>query len=161
MDFAGVLRGLRDAGIEHVLIGGVAAVVQGAPFTTNDVDVCYGADTANIARLVRLLTEWKAYPRGWEDGLSFVLDARTFVDTPVLTLRTTMGDMDLLDRVDGIGDYKAVLARSRMMDLGGIEVRTLDVVGIIAAKEAAGRPKDREHVKILRALLELDGDGQP
>ncbi len=34
-----LLEGLINAGIEFILVGGLAAVVQGAPITTIDVDI--------------------------------------------------------------------------------------------------------------------------
>ena len=34
-----LLEGLINAGIEFILVGGLAAVVQGAPITTMDVDI--------------------------------------------------------------------------------------------------------------------------
>ena len=34
-----LLEGLINAGIEFILVGGLAAVVQGAPITTVDVDI--------------------------------------------------------------------------------------------------------------------------
>jgi hypothetical protein len=60
-----MLRGLNDAGVEYVVIGGVAAVAHGSSFLTNDLDVCYRAGREHLERLARLLRAWRAYPRGW------------------------------------------------------------------------------------------------
>ncbi len=36
-----VLEGLLEAGVDFILVGGLAAVIQGAPFTTMDVDIVH------------------------------------------------------------------------------------------------------------------------
>ena len=36
LNLSAILEGLLDAGIEFILVGGLAAVVQGAPLTTMD-----------------------------------------------------------------------------------------------------------------------------
>jgi hypothetical protein len=37
-DLGEIVEGLSRAGVEFILVGGLAAVVQGAPITTMDVD---------------------------------------------------------------------------------------------------------------------------
>jgi len=50
-----VLEGLLDAGVDFILVGGLAAVIQGAPVTTMDVDVVHSQSPENIARLLSFL----------------------------------------------------------------------------------------------------------
>jgi predicted nucleotidyltransferase len=141
--------------IRFVLVGGFAALAHGSSYLTNDLDVCYDPAEENLLRLLELLSAWEAYPRGWEPGLPWILDLRTFRTTPMLTLRTREGDIDLLDHVEGVGDYEACLSASEPLTLGQREVRLLSLDALIAAKRAAGRPKDREHVIALEALRAL------
>ena len=74
---------------------------------------------------------------------------------PLLTLTTREGDLDVMDRIDGVGDYASVAAHSEQVDAFGIEFRILDLPTLIRAKKAAGRPKDREAVLELEVLREL------
>ena len=39
VDLSAILEGLLEADIKFILVGGLAAVVQGAPVTTMDVDI--------------------------------------------------------------------------------------------------------------------------
>jgi hypothetical protein len=48
------LRSLVESGAEFILVGGLAAVLRGAPVQTYDVDVVYARNAANIERLARL-----------------------------------------------------------------------------------------------------------
>jgi len=152
MTLYGMLDELCRREIRFVMIGGMAAIAHGYAYNTDDLDVCYSTADDNLARLLDLLQDWNAYPRGWEPGLPWYLDLRTFKTTPVLTLRTREGDIDLLDRVDGVGDYDACVAASKAVELGTGSVRVLNLDTLIKAKKTAGRRKDREHVIELEAL---------
>ena len=151
MSFQSMLAGLTSARVAFVVVGGVAGAIHGAERVTNDLDVVYHAgDDDTLHALATLLDGWRAYPRGVEKGLPFIMDVRTLRATPVLTLATSEGDLDLLDRIDGVGDYRAVRTRSVEVDAFGTAFRVLDLPTLIKAKRATGRPKDRE------ALLELE-----
>ncbi|MEJ7812702.1 MAG: hypothetical protein WKG32_19975 [Gemmatimonadaceae bacterium] len=155
MSFASLIRGLTMAEVEFVVIGGVAAAAHGSARVTNDLDICYDASPDNRGRLARLLADWRAYLRGVELGLPFTMDARTLRDTPLMTLSTTEGELDVMDRVAGVGDYAAVRHRSDAIEAFGVTVHVLSLPALIAAKRAAARPKDLSHLPELEALLAL------
>ena len=123
---------------------------------TNDLDICYDAsDKANQAALASVLTSWHAYPRGIEPDLPFILDDRTLFGAPVLTLTTSEGDIDVMDRIAGVGDYTAVRLHSERISALGLGFRVLDLPSLIKSKRAAGRPRDHEHLPDLEAMLAL------
>ena len=151
MSFASMLAGLVSSGTRFVVVGGVAGALHGAERVTNDLDIVYDArDDPTIESLAALLEGWNAYPRGVEAGLPFIMDARTLRATPLLTLVTREGDLDVMDRIGDVGDYAAVAAHSELVDALGTEFRILDLPTLIRAKKATARPKDQE------ALLELE-----
>lgn len=76
-DFRALVEALAAESVDYVIIGGVALVVQGAPRTTVDLDICYDRGGANIDRLVRALAAFHPRLRGAPEGLPFRLDART------------------------------------------------------------------------------------
>lgn len=154
MELGAILRGVRDAGIECVVVGGLAANVHGSARITADVDICYDPSPENRDRLARLLHGWHAYLRGVERGLPFTMDARMLRDCPVMTLVTDLGDLDVMDRVAGVGEYAAVRAASVEVDMAGVPARVLALDALIAAKRAAGRRKDQEALLELEALRE-------
>jgi hypothetical protein len=49
-----------------------------------------------LSRLAQQLREWKAYPRGVELGLPFIMDAATLRAVPRLALITTRGEIDIV-----------------------------------------------------------------
>ena len=150
--FEDILAALTARRIRFVIVGGVAATVQGSARFTNDIDLCYDTAPDNVERLVALLGEWRAYPRGVEAGLPFILDARTFRTTPFMTLTTTMGAIDLLDDVPGVGGYAEALVASEVGRVGAVEFRSLTLKALIASKRAVRRKRDLEHLVELEAI---------
>lgn len=155
MNLQHLLEGLIRAGIRHVIVGGVAANALGSARVTFDVDVCYDPADDNIERLAGLLAGWHAYLRGVEPGLPWTPDARAIRTSPVLTLVTDEGDLDVMDRVAGVGEFAAVLAASEEATILGVTTRVLTLDALIAAKRAAGRRKDQEALLELEALREI------
>ncbi len=156
MSFTSMLAGLTGRKVRFVVVGGVAAAAHGATRVTNELDICYdAADQKNLIALASLLAKWRAYPRGVEAGLPFIMDDRTLRGAPVLTLTTVEGDIDVMDRIAGVGDYAAVRKRSEKIEALGVKFRVIDLPSLIKAKRAAGRPRDHEHLPELEALLAL------
>jgi hypothetical protein len=151
-----MLRGLTRGKVRFVVVGGVAAAAHGSSRVTNDLDICYDAiDRANLVALAKVLSSWDAYPRGIARGLPFILDDCTLSGAPILTLTTSEGDIDVLDRIAGVGDFAAVRLHSERISALGVRFRVLDLPSLIKAKRAAGRHRDHEHLPELEALLAL------
>ena len=156
MSFASMLSGLTKKKVRFVVVGGVAAAAHGSSRVTNDLDICYDAEAvANIAALASLLAGWHAYPRGVEEDLPFIMDDRTLRNAPILTLTTSEGDIDVMDRIAGVGPYDAVRRHSERISALGVRFRVLELPSLIKAKRAAGRPRDFDHLPELEALLAL------
>ena len=155
MTIQSLIAGLVEAEVDFVVVGGVAGAISGSPFATNDLDICYDTAAENLARVARLLARWKAYSRGSEDGLPFTPDARALRTTPVMTLRTIEGELDLLDRVDGVGAYRDAVESSEEITAFGVRFRVLTLDGLIRARRASARPKDLAQLPTLEALADL------
>ena len=154
MRFDLAIRSLADAGVEFVLIGGWAAILNGSVRTTNDLDICYARSSENHERLVRALAPFSPRPRDFPGDLPFVWDAATLKNGTIFTLSTTAGAIDLLAEVAGLGSFDQVKASSKQVRAFDRHVLTLDLRGLIAAKRAAGRPRDLQALPELESLLE-------
>jgi len=153
-DFAEALTVLKAGGVEFIIVGGVAAILNGLGYTTYDLDVVYSRERANIQKLVRCLEPYSPYPRGAPPGLPFKLDERTVRMGLNFTLVTTFGDLDLLGEVTAIGGYRELLPHSKEVLAFGVRCWRADLEPLIRMKRAAGRPKDFEIIAQLQALLE-------
>lgn len=59
-----ILELLDHHGVEFIVVGGVAAVLQGAPITTFDIDMLVKLDDVNAEKLLGALNELEARFRG-------------------------------------------------------------------------------------------------
>ena len=153
-DFDKAVNVLHTGGVEFVIVGGVAAILNGLGFTTYDLDVVYSRDRENLRRIAKCLEPYHPYLRGAPPGLPFKLDETTLRNGLNFTLATSFGDLDLLGEVTGAGTYRDVLPHSDEVLAFGVRCRRVDLERLIQMKRAAGRPKDFEVLGQLQALLE-------
>jgi hypothetical protein len=151
-----LLRHLVDGGVDFVVVGGVAVVVQSTPRFTEDLDISYALDHDNLDRLGDVLMNLGARLRAVDEDLPFIPDGRTLRHTRLLTLTTSEGDLDLLAEPDGSPGYAALRRRANRIDIEGVTVMLASIEDLIAMKQAAGRPKDLvdiESLEIARARM--------
>lgn len=155
-DLEALLQALVDAGVEFIVVGGAAAVLHGAPTTTQDLDIVHRRTAANVDRLVDLLTRLDAFIR--EPG------HRRLRVRPVdlaargqHNLSTNLGPLDPLGALHDGRDYDDLVRSSVWMEDGTLRIRVIDLDTLIAIKAATGRNKDRILVPILLALRDEAG----
>ena len=149
-----LLEAFADAGVEFIVIGGIAARAHGSARITQDVDVVYARSDMNIGRLVSALAPFTPYVRGAPPGLPFAWSIATVTAGLNFTLTTTIGDIDLLGEVAGGGRYEDLVAHSVSLDAFGHPTPVVGLAWLIHLKRAAGRPKDFEVIAELEALQE-------
>lgn len=151
---ARLLTALHDGGVEFILVGGVAARAHGASRFTQDVDISYARNDANLERVVAALAPFQPYLRGAPPGLPFAWTVRTLQAGLNFTLTTTAGDIGLLGEIIGGGRYEDLVSHTITASIFGRPTKVLDVPWLIRVKRAAGRPKDLEVIAELEALQE-------
>jgi len=151
-DLDDILARLHAGDVEFIIVGGVAANLHGSARVTVDLDVMYGRNDDNIARLVKALAPLAPYLRGAPPGLPFVFDAPTVKAGLNFTLDTSAGPLDLLGEMAGVGRYEEAVTHTTAMDITGDESLVINLDWLIRAKRAAGRPKDLEVLAELELL---------
>lgn len=149
-----VVRLLNRYEVRYVLIGGLAAVLQGSPTVTRDIDICHARDEGNLVRLADALRDVHAQLRGAPAGLPFSLDARTLANGDSFTFTTDVGWLDVLATPAGTSGYDDLTRTAELMDAFGEEFLVAGLDDLIRMKRAAGRPKDLIELEILGALRE-------
>jgi hypothetical protein len=155
LDVRGILRRLVAAGVDFVVIGGIAVMLQGYPRATRDLDIAFAQDEANLAALAAVLMELKAALRGVEGEVDFVPDERTLRGIELLTLETSAGWLDIHRLPAGVTSYEGLRRRAERMDLDGFFVLVAAPDDLIEMKRAANRPVDRSDVAALEAIKRL------
>jgi hypothetical protein len=150
-----MLRQLSAERVRFVVIGGVAAQLHGSARVTHDLDILYDPKPDNLERLATLLLRWRASLRGADPGLPFTPDADTIKPIEVLTLETEQGDLDVFQRVAGIGPYSDALPDMEPFRVADFAVRALSLDALIKSKQAAGRPRDLTEVLELKTMRDI------
>jgi len=150
--FAKLVEVLITGKVDFVLIGGVALVARGGARVTQDLDLVYARDAANLDRLVAAIQPLHPRLRGAPPELPFLFDARTLKSGMNFTLVTDAGELDLLGEVTGLGGYSSALPVSSELTLFGHSVRVLDLDGLERTKRAAGRAKDLLDLEMIAKL---------
>lgn len=160
-DFPGLLGALADGGVDHIIVGGLAATIHGSARLTQDVDVVYARADSNLERLVDALRDHEPRLRGAPHDLPFEWSGRTLRMGLNFTLATSLGPLDLLGEIAGGGGYEDLLPHTIAVELFGRTHRCLDLESLIRSKRAAGRPRDLEVLAELEALREERDRGSP
>jgi hypothetical protein len=149
-----LLRLLAEHRVEFVVVGGIAAVLQGAPIATFDLDIVHRRSPENIERLLAVLREIGARYRGQGDR-RLVPDASMLGTPGHHLLMTDSGPLDLLGTIGSGRDYDALLSSASTVTLEeSLAIQLLDLPTVISTKEEANRDKDRAVLAVLRRTLE-------
>ena len=147
-----VLEGLLEAGVDFVLVGGLAAVIQGAPVTTMDVDIVHRQSPDNITRLLAFLKSVEAVHRRPDDVLIEPKEQDLSGKGHVL-LTTLIGPLDVLAVIEGGRSYEDLLEHTVAIDFRGYTLRVLGLKTLIELKKTSTEPRDKQRLPVLRETL--------
>src|SRR5437016_1370861 len=129
---ASVADALSAVRLEAVIVGMIAARLQGAPVLTQDVDILVRDTKLNRKKLER-----------FAEALGGVGPVEL---SPLSRVRTVIGaraPVDILfDSIAGALRFEALKSRAVRMPVGKRTALVACLEDVIASKEAAGRPKD-------------------
>jgi hypothetical protein len=155
--FERIIAVLNKRRVKYVVIGGVAALLQGVRLPrTADLDVTPASDTENKKRLARALHDLEAKLRviGLDEPVEIRLDDRTFAGMVTMTFVTRFGPFDISFVPDGTTGYEDLSRDARIVERLGVRVPVASVADIARSKRAAGREKDAGHLPVLLEFLE-------
>lgn len=150
--YLSTLERLAVRRVEFVVVGGVAAVLQGAPVVTFDLDVVHRRTEENVERLFGALEEMEARYRG--DPRALRPSRELLLGPGHHLLATALGPLDLLGTIGKGLTFEALVADAVTLDLPGLSVPVLELSRLIAVKESLGRPKDLAVLPMLKATLD-------
>ena len=135
---------LNKVGLEAIVVGATAAVLQSAPVMTQDIDLLVRSTERNEQKLRALA----ALLGGSWVRVSELSSVRTLVGTPM--------QVDLLfDVLPGGLRFESLRARAHRLRIDRTELLVADLADVIASKRAADRPKDRVQLPLLEDALRV------
>ena len=155
-DVEAILETLSRHEVRYLVIGGIAAVLFGSPYPTDDLDVCADEREPNRRRLGDALVELDA--KEWDPHKDEYVD-RDWTQDPLAAdktwlLQTRFGRLDVLFAPAGTAGYPDLARRRELIRIGDREIPVSAIEDLIRMKEAAGRERDRQQLPTLRKVLE-------
>jgi len=151
-----ILLRLADEGVEVIVVGMAAAILQGVPTSTWDLDVVHRRTAENVERLLRVIQDIDAVARG--DSRRLRPNETHLIGPGHVLLETKFGDFDCLGAIDGGRAFEDLLASSVLIDFEGRPVRVLALKELLAVKRRAARPKDLAAIPYRESTIdEIEG----
>jgi hypothetical protein len=150
-----IITTLARHDVKYVLIGAVAARLQGFPRMTADADITPARDADNLRRLAAALRELDArvYTESVPEGLAFDCSPAALARADLWNLVTSAGRLDVAFSPSGTGGYDDLIRHAVSFDVFGVRLDAASLEDIVRSKEAADRPQDRQDVVIIREML--------
>ncbi len=140
-----LLQALHDHGIRFLIIGLSAAVIEGAPVATLDVDVWL--ERVDDPRLPEAAAAGGGF---WVSGFG--------VQPPAFG-GPGLERLDVVLTAHGLRSFADEYAEAPDREVDGVVVKVLPLSRVLLSKQTTNRPKDQAALPILRATLLARGEG--
>ena len=134
-----LLQALNALGVPYLIVGMGAALIEGAPGTTQDLELWFGRIDAE-----RLGEAARQAGGVYTPGFGF---------QPPAVGGEGLDRIDLVLSASGLDSFEQELPRARDYDLDGVRVKVLPLERVIVSKRAAHRTKDAAQLPMLEATL--------
>lgn len=143
VEFARLLDAFAEAGVDYLVVGGVAVCLNGFVRYTDDLDIILKAEPTNARRLLGVLSDWGEGHARELDVSEFVpagLGAIRIIEDFALDVFTTMRAQG----ADSELDFEQLAPDARVYRTErGSPVRFISIPRLIELKTGTGRDKDR------------------
>jgi hypothetical protein len=152
-ELTNLLELLCSTGVDFILVGGLAAVSQGAPIATFDIDIVPSSEDTNLRKLLDFLLSVDARHRGRPGGQVLRPTLKDLTTGGHCLLMTNQGPLDVLGTIEeGLG-YDDLLGDSSRIQFRGYNLRVLKLEAMIRMKRSSTRAKDQRYLPLLEETL--------
>jgi hypothetical protein len=154
--FRELLEVLLRHDVDFLIVGATAAVLEGAPMTTFDLDIVFEPSPENRPRLLGALIDIDAvYLDPLRRGIR-PTEERLAAHRLSL-FETRLGRLDVMTSIAPGWGWNELVPRSHRLEAAGGTLRVLDLEAVIESKQATDREKDRAALPLLREVLRQRG----
>ncbi|MDX2019879.1 MAG: hypothetical protein SF187_06535 [Deltaproteobacteria bacterium] len=139
--------------VQFILVGALAAVAQGAPLTTHDVDIVHARTPANLEALMRALAALNACYRGRPTSNRLLPSPAALATEGHSLFSTDLGPLDCLGAIEDRMTYDDLLPHSVCIDFAGRPLRVLSLELIVRNKRKSPHNKDKLALAVLEEAL--------
>lgn len=143
-DFVEMLRALRDAGADFLIVGAQAVAAHGYVRATKDIGIWVNPTPENAVRVWKALTAF---------GAPLDQISTSDLSSPGIVFQIGVDPLriDIMTTVEGI-EFASAWARKTTFEEEGLTVPCLGKEDLIRTKRAAGRPHDLLDILALERL---------
>jgi len=143
-DFQDFIKAFNQHNVKYILVGGYAVILHGYSRTTGDMDIWVEASSENYQNVAKAFHQF---------GMPvFDMVESKFLatkDYDVFTFGLPPSAIDLITDLKGL-DFPEAYERSTLHEFDDLIIRVVDYNDLIAAKKAAGRPRDINDIEKLK-----------
>jgi predicted nucleotidyltransferase len=151
-DFQDFINAFNKTNVDYILVGGYSVILHGYSRTTGDMDIWVRQSDENYTKILRAFRVF---------GMPmFDMTREKFLDKnnfDVFRFGRKPSSIDLMTAVKGLQFHEA-LAASKKIEIDDIEIQLIHYNHLIAAKKAAGRPKDWNDIENLERQHDSNTD---
>ena len=152
IDLSALLEKLLESNVEFILVGGLAAVIQGAPITTMDADIVHKQSSDNISKLMILLNSIDAIHRR-PDSKVIQVKKRDISGKGHALFTTKLGPLDVLAMIEEGRSYEDLLEYTVEIEFKGHRIQVLGLKMLVELKKLSRDPKDKLRLPVLEETL--------
>jgi len=158
-DLSALLKGLNEAGIEYIVVGGLAAVIQGAPVTTFDLDIVHRRTVENVQKLMKFLKSVDAIHRRPDDKIVHPNET-DLIGTGHLLLTTDLGPLDVLAMIEKEQGFDELMPATIEIDYKDHKTHVLSLETLVDLKRESEIPEDQYRLQVYKETLRLKKDSE-
>jgi len=160
LDYNVIFRELNEAGIDYIVVGGLAVNFHGIPRMTYDIDLVILPEPGNILKMVDKLGDWGYKTKVPVDPRELANEAKRkqWIEEKGMMAVSFYSDISPLAEIDLLFElpipYTDLKKRSVSFDLGDVMIPTIAIQDLIDIKIQAGRKQDLSDVEHLKMIVE-------
>lgn len=141
---AELMEAVAQAGLQVIIIGNAAAILHGVPVLTQDIDL-----------MVRNQPELEKKLQRFAEIFGVTLTRPYEPTSHIIRAFGKPVSVDFVFALSSRKSFASIRSRAMKIRIGRRMASVASLEDIIAAKEAAGRPKDKASLQILRETLHV------
>ena len=155
-----LFKALNQANVEYVVVGGLATVLHGYPRFTADIDLVVNLEQSEAEKAIKTITSLGLQAKLPVEPMDFTVASirESWIEKKNMLVFSFYDPSNPVLLVDVFVrepvPFEELSKKASMIDMGGETVPVCSIEHLIEMKQKAGRNKDIEDIKYLRAILD-------
>jgi predicted nucleotidyltransferase len=142
-----ILKTLRAARVDFLIVGGYAVIYHGFPRATGDIDIWIGPGDVNKQKLLEALDS-----AGFEQDSLNQIGEMNFSEYLVFSAGSPPSKVDFMTKISGVS-FQEAYQEKEIVVVDGMEVPFIHINHLILSKISNDRIKDKADVEELQRVL--------